>query len=77
MSTTRQVRLFRNGANQAIRIPRELELPGTSATIRKVGNTLVIEPQKQPDLLDVLKKLKPSKEGLPKIPRPLPEPFDL
>lgn len=40
----RHVRLFRNGANQAVRIPRELELPGNEATIRKVGNTLVIEP---------------------------------
>ena len=40
----RPVRVFRNGANQAIRIPREFELPTLDATIRKVGNTLVIEP---------------------------------
>ena len=40
----RAVRLFRNGANQAVRIPREFELPTLDATIRKVGNTLVIEP---------------------------------
>jgi antitoxin VapB len=26
-------RLFRNGANQAIRIPREFELPGTEVSI--------------------------------------------
>lgn len=43
-SAPRQVRLFRNGANQAIRIPREFELAGTEALIRQVGNTLVIEP---------------------------------
>lgn len=43
-SATRHVRLFRNGANQAIRIPREFELAGAQATIRQVGNTLVIEP---------------------------------
>jgi antitoxin VapB len=36
-------RLFRNGANQAIRIPREFELPGTHVTIRRVAGTLVIE----------------------------------
>lgn len=41
---SRAVRLFRNGANQAVRIPREFELPTLDATIRKVGNTLVIEP---------------------------------
>ncbi len=77
MTTTRQVRLFRNGSNQAVRIPKDLELPGTSATIRKVGNTLVIEPQKKPNLLEVLKKMKPLKEGLPKIRREPSEPFEL
>ena len=40
----RSVRLFRNGANQAVRIPREFELPGNEARMRKVGNALVIEP---------------------------------
>ena len=40
----RHVRLFRNGANQAVRIPREFELPGNEAIIRQEGRTLVIEP---------------------------------
>ena len=40
----RHVRLFRNGANQAVRIPKEFELPGKEAEIRQVGNTLVITP---------------------------------
>ncbi|MEX2281730.1 MAG: AbrB/MazE/SpoVT family DNA-binding domain-containing protein, partial [Gemmatimonadota bacterium] len=31
MSAPRRVRLFRNGRNQAIRIPREFELPGDEA----------------------------------------------
>ena len=43
-SGVRTVRLFRNGANQAVRIPKEFELPGEEALIRRVGNTLVIEP---------------------------------
>lgn len=29
----RQVRLFRNGRNQAVRIPRKLELPGNEALL--------------------------------------------
>lgn len=41
---TRHVRLFRNGANQAVRIPREFELDGNEAVMRKVGNSLIIEP---------------------------------
>jgi antitoxin VapB len=42
----RFVRLFRNGANQALRIPKEFELPGKEAELRQVGNTLVITPIK-------------------------------
>lgn len=38
----RHVRLFRNGANQAVRIPKEFELPGKEAEIRQIGNTLAI-----------------------------------
>ena len=47
MTTTdeiRHVRLFRNGRNQAIRIPREFELPGEEAILRREGNLLIIEP---------------------------------
>jgi virulence-associated protein VagC len=33
--TERHVRLFRNGRNQALRIPREFELEGDEAIIRK------------------------------------------
>jgi antitoxin VapB len=39
----RHVRLFRNGANQAVRIPKEFELPGNEALMHREGNTLVIE----------------------------------
>lgn len=39
----RPVRLFRNGANQAVRIPKEFELPGKDALIHREGNKLIIE----------------------------------
>lgn len=39
----RNVSLFRNGANQAVRIPKDFELPGNQATMRRVGNRLIIE----------------------------------
>ena len=39
----RHVRLFRNGANQAIRIPKEFELPGKEATLRREGSRLILE----------------------------------
>ena len=33
----RRVSLFRNGRNQAVRIPRGFELPGDTAMIRRGG----------------------------------------
>ncbi len=43
MNAQRKVKLFRNGRNQAVRIPREFELPGDEAVMRREGDTLVIE----------------------------------
>lgn len=43
---TRAVKLFRNGANQALRIPKEFELPGVDALIYREGDKLIIEPVK-------------------------------
>lgn len=39
----RPVKLFRNGANQAVRIPKEFELPGTNALMHREGNRLILE----------------------------------
>ena len=50
----RHVRIFKNGRNQAIRIPREMELSTSEATIHREGNRLVIEPVERTSLLDVL-----------------------
>ena len=38
----RRVRLFRNGRNQALRIPREFELEGDEAILRKDGDRLIV-----------------------------------
>ena len=78
----RHVKLFRNGRNQAVRIPREFELPGTDAIMRKEGDRLVLEqaPKHSIDrLLAVLGTLEdlPDDEQLPAIDDLPPEPFDL
>ena len=77
MNPERQVRLFRNGRNQALRIPRDLELPGRVATLRKEGPRLVVEPVAAPSLLQLLATLKPLDEDMPLIPRPEAEPVKL
>jgi antitoxin VapB len=64
----RHVKLFKNGRNQAVRIPREMELPGEDAVIRKEGNRLIIEPIPPKSLLAVLETLSPLDEEFPPIP---------
>jgi antitoxin VapB len=73
----RHVRLFRNGRNQAVRIPREFELPGEDATIRKEGDRLVIEPAPPRSLLAVLATLEPIDEEFPAIDELPHRPVDL
>ncbi len=41
MVPERHVKLFKNGRNQAVRIPREFELPGEDAIMRKEGGRLI------------------------------------
>ena len=77
MNAERHVKLFRNGRNQAVRIPREFELPGTDAIIRKEGDRLVIEPERKRSLKEIFAGLEPIDEHFPEIPDPPPEPFDL
>lgn len=50
-----------------MRIPREMDLPGNDAVIRKEGNRLIVEPLAKPSLLAVLASLEPLDEEFPEI----------
>jgi antitoxin VapB len=77
MTPERHVKLFKNGRNQAVRIPREFELPGEDAIMRKEGERLIIEPAPPRSLLALLATLKPLKEEFPPISDPTPDPVEL
>jgi len=74
MNEIRHVRLFRNGRNQAVRIPVEFELPGDEALMRRDGDRLVIEPLAKRGLSALLASLEPLDEAFPEIPDPPPDP---
>jgi antitoxin VapB len=74
MSAQRHVRLFRNGRNQAVRIPVEFELPGDEAIMHRDGERLIIEPVRKRGLVALLKTMKPSAEEFPEIHDPVPAP---
>ena len=72
MQAERHVKLFRNGRNQALRIPREFELEGDEAIIRKEGDRLIVEPLRRGGLLSVLAGLEPLDEHFPDVDDTLP-----
>src|SRR5260370_25125912 len=74
MPEQRHVRLFRNGRNQAVRIPVEFELPGDEAIMHRDGDRLVIEPVRKRGLIALLKTMKPLEEDFPEIDDPVPSP---
>ena len=67
MAGERHVKLFRNGRNQAVRIPREFELPGDEAVMRKEGDRLVIEPRRRKSFVELLDSWEPIDEEFPPI----------
>jgi len=73
MSEQRHVKLFRNGRNQAVRIPVEFELPGDEAIMHRDGERLVIEPVRKRGLVALLKSMQPLDESFPEIEDPVPE----
>jgi antitoxin VapB len=74
MPEHRHVRLFRNGRNQAVRIPVEFELPGDEAIMHRDGDRLVIQPVRKRGLIALLKTMKPLKGEFPEIEDPVPAP---
>ncbi len=77
VGSERHVKLFKNGRNQAVRIPRDFELPGDAAIMRKDGDRLIIEPTQPKSLLAVLATLQPLDEALPPIPELPVDPVEL
>jgi antitoxin VapB len=73
----RHVKLFINGRNQAVRIPREFELPGEDAIMRKDGDRLIIEPAPPRSLLALLATLEPIDEDFAPIGDLPIDPIDL
>jgi antitoxin VapB len=60
-----------------VRIPREFELPGDDAIIRKEVERLIIEPAPPRSLLALLATLAPIEEDFPPIRDLLREPVEL
>lgn len=68
---SRRARLFRNGRNQALRIPREFEMAADEVILYREDHRLVVEPvERTPTLAEVLASLAPLDEEFPSIDDP-------
>jgi antitoxin VapB len=71
----RHVKLFKNGRNQAVRIPREFELPGEDAIIaRRVKGD---HQARSAAIRWPARHLAPLEEDFPPIPDLVPDPVEL
>ena len=77
MTAGKRVKLLRMGRNQVVRIPREFELPGEDAVIRREGERLIIEPARRMSLLALLATWGPLDDELPAIDDRPPDPVEL
>lgn len=78
MSVERKVSFFRNGRNQAVRVPKEFEVAVKSGMMMREGTKLIIETaETKPSLKAWLRTLEPLDIEWPEIDDPLPEPVDL
>ena len=46
-----EAKSFKNGLNQAVRLPREYRFEGESVAIRRLGDAVVLQPKKSWDTL--------------------------
>ena len=65
--TVRHASLFRNGRNQAVRIPREFEMDGSEVLIRQEGESLILTPIRRNRLRDLLATWEPLDESVPEV----------
>lgn len=76
MTAHRYVKLLKKGRNQAVRIPREFELPGEEVIMHRAADRLIIGPPPG-SLLAVLASLSPLEDDFAEIDDLLPGPIDL
>ncbi len=77
MNASRHVKLFRNGRNQAVRIPRDMELEGDEALLRREGDRLILESVPRKPLSELLRSLEPIDDAFPDVDAGLPPPDDV
>lgn len=76
MHEEREIRLFRNGRNRAVRIPVEWDVFGDTVAMRRDGNRVTIDlVRPKLSLADLLDSFETLDEEWPELPDPPPDPI--
>lgn len=59
----RTAKLFRNGASQAVRLPKEFQVPGREVIVKRFGGMVILVPKvyRKSDLAAALAEIGPVK----------------
>jgi len=68
---TKDMQIIQDGKTQILRIPDEFHLINTEVTLRKDGDSLIIEPKRKQSLLEVIANLTGTDEEFPDVDRDL------
>lgn len=75
MNAQRTLKIIREGGEQRISIPADMQFPGDEVLVRKVGDRLFVEPvpaKPRKTLVELLDEWEPIDEEFPEIPDPPP-----
>ena len=67
MKRQKTAKVFKNGRNRAVRIPREFEFVGEEVAIYQEGGRLILEPIKPGGLLSLLDSMAPIDVPFPDV----------
>lgn len=67
MVAARIVRLTRDGPDQVLHIPQDLEFTGSEVKMHRDGDRLILEPNRPGTLLDLLDTMEAIDEDFPAI----------
>jgi len=73
----REVKLFKNRSNQAVRIPVDFSLNTDRVRIRRDGENLILEPVHANKLLALLDSWKPLNDDFPEVEDEINQPEDI
>ncbi|WP_404385285.1 antitoxin [Caenispirillum salinarum] len=73
MNAQRTLKIIREGGEQRISLPADMQFPGDEVTVTREGDRLVISPKRRKTLEDLLAKWEPIDDEFPDIDDAQPE----